>query len=341
MDFNLEVAADARTAPSLLTEYFKAAFKNYHDKSNDAPIYRYGSDKVLKILAKNPNTPTDTLMRLFHLFPEDVYDNPVFSLLMLENPDMVRGWLRLCPSESSLLNKAFAPEFEDNIIVKCGNGWLWRQQILNNLISQRGLLKMIEILDSGKRGISNEFMNVIMQYNKLPPEFIGKVLSRNNLSLDSLFTAMCRYVRYDEADKEKVKCFLSPKAKVNLGKHEFLPDYIDMVEKAIESSRFRKTFYSSKTRYPAYTCYPDHYDKSMLRDPENKEYLDSFIISVKGMTRAAFSDHICVVSTTPERRIRHILAYDRKTRIPVYANFASWMKPSATGTYPEGVCRPC
>src|SRR5919199_51525 len=40
-------------------------------------------------VAANPNTPTDVLLNLGNEFPEAVLENPIFSLLLLENPNLV------------------------------------------------------------------------------------------------------------------------------------------------------------------------------------------------------------------------------------------------------------
>ena len=40
-------------------------------------------------VAANPNTPTEVLLKLGTEFPEQLLDNPVFSLLLLENPNLV------------------------------------------------------------------------------------------------------------------------------------------------------------------------------------------------------------------------------------------------------------
>ncbi|XGB38675.1 MAG: hypothetical protein LVT47_10160 [Cyanobacteria bacterium LVE1205-1] len=40
-------------------------------------------------IAGNPNSPTDTLTRLATQFPEEVIQNPVFDLLLLENPNLL------------------------------------------------------------------------------------------------------------------------------------------------------------------------------------------------------------------------------------------------------------
>lgn len=42
-----------------------------------------------KNVAANPNTPTEVLLRLGTVYPEQVLNNPVFSLLLLENPNLV------------------------------------------------------------------------------------------------------------------------------------------------------------------------------------------------------------------------------------------------------------
>lgn len=44
---------------------------------------------VRKVVAQNPNTPTDVLLKLFYEFPLQVLNNPVLDLLLLENPNFL------------------------------------------------------------------------------------------------------------------------------------------------------------------------------------------------------------------------------------------------------------
>ena len=74
--FNIEltriVAKNANTAPQFLQ----------HLSSNSDTLIR-------KNIAANPNTPTDILLELGAEFPQQLLDNPVFYLLLLENPNFV------------------------------------------------------------------------------------------------------------------------------------------------------------------------------------------------------------------------------------------------------------
>ncbi|MBV6628285.1 MAG: hypothetical protein KI793_36090 [Rivularia sp. (in: Bacteria)] len=66
------VAKNANTAPNLL-----------RDLSSN-------SDRIIRAnIAGNPNTPTDILLELGADFPQQLLENPVFSLLLLENPNFV------------------------------------------------------------------------------------------------------------------------------------------------------------------------------------------------------------------------------------------------------------
>ncbi|AFY55299.1 Leucine rich repeat protein [Rivularia sp. PCC 7116] len=67
-------------------------------------------DKVTREgVAKNPNTPTDVLLKLAGDFPQQFFSNPVLSLLMLENPNLatdISYWSLL-----KLLKQDDAPEW--------------------------------------------------------------------------------------------------------------------------------------------------------------------------------------------------------------------------------------
>lgn len=66
------VASDPCTAPDVLGELAR---------SSDRTTRQY--------VAANPNTPTEVLLNLGEEFPEQVLENPIFSLLLLENPNLV------------------------------------------------------------------------------------------------------------------------------------------------------------------------------------------------------------------------------------------------------------
>jgi hypothetical protein len=44
---------------------------------------------IRKAVVSNPNTPSEILFKLGKEFPGELINNPVFSLLMLENPDLM------------------------------------------------------------------------------------------------------------------------------------------------------------------------------------------------------------------------------------------------------------
>lgn len=44
--------------------------------------------EIRAAVAKNPNTPTNVLMELGADFPKQFLENPAFSLLQLENPNL-------------------------------------------------------------------------------------------------------------------------------------------------------------------------------------------------------------------------------------------------------------
>jgi hypothetical protein len=65
-----KVASDPTTSPDILQEFA-------------APDQ---SQTIRRLVASNPNTPTDELVRLAAEFPYEVAENPMFTLLLLENP---------------------------------------------------------------------------------------------------------------------------------------------------------------------------------------------------------------------------------------------------------------
>ncbi|PAX52803.1 HEAT repeat domain-containing protein [Brunnivagina elsteri] len=85
------VAANICTTPELLQEL------SYSDDG-----------EIRKAITTNPNTPTDILLQMGAEFPEELLENPIFSLLLLENPNL----LQEMPEETqvSLLKLANIPD---------------------------------------------------------------------------------------------------------------------------------------------------------------------------------------------------------------------------------------
>lgn len=68
----------------------------------------YSGDKQTRQnIVSNPNTPTNLLLKLGAEFPQELINNPIFSLLMLENPNLVEEMPAL--TLASLLKIDVAP----------------------------------------------------------------------------------------------------------------------------------------------------------------------------------------------------------------------------------------
>ncbi len=67
------VAASSTTNPDLLRE-----------------LALFNDEKTREAVASNANTPPDVLVQLGEEFPSQLLDNPVFPLLLLENPNFIR-----------------------------------------------------------------------------------------------------------------------------------------------------------------------------------------------------------------------------------------------------------
>jgi hypothetical protein len=60
------------------------------DNTSAGMLQKLGQDpdsEVRRAVAGNPNTPIQILEKLGEEFPEAITDNPIFNLLLLENPD--------------------------------------------------------------------------------------------------------------------------------------------------------------------------------------------------------------------------------------------------------------
>ena len=90
-------ASDPSTSPERLAELAAQDIKLSRAvaKNSTTPpdilktLGESGDEATRKSIAGNPNSPTDTLTRLATQFPEEVIQNPVFDLLLLENPNLL------------------------------------------------------------------------------------------------------------------------------------------------------------------------------------------------------------------------------------------------------------
>ena len=83
-----QLAQSKTTSPKTLTE-----------------LAKYGDYQIRRSIVNNPNTPTETLFDLGAEFPEDLLNNAMFSLLLLENPNLIED-LPLA-TKKSLLKKYY------------------------------------------------------------------------------------------------------------------------------------------------------------------------------------------------------------------------------------------
>lgn len=97
-----KIASNSSSSPALLTEL-----------SNNSDF------EIRSLVAINPNTSVDILMKLGEEFPDEILENPVFNLLLLEEPDSRFVHLSLARSTKTnpeVLAKIAATEKHDESI---------------------------------------------------------------------------------------------------------------------------------------------------------------------------------------------------------------------------------
>ena len=93
----IQEATDDKTSPDRLRELAKigqtlARLVAANPNANPdllAELASRDDREIRRAVAANPNTPTETLWKVGEQFPDEVLDNPVFSLLLLEEPNLV------------------------------------------------------------------------------------------------------------------------------------------------------------------------------------------------------------------------------------------------------------
>jgi hypothetical protein len=87
----LSTASNPETAPEILRE-----------------LSQHELIEVRQAVAMNPNTPIEILWELLPLFPDKIIENPIFSLLILENPN----WIQTIPESylAAVLQQSDPPE---------------------------------------------------------------------------------------------------------------------------------------------------------------------------------------------------------------------------------------
>ena len=86
-------------------------------------------------LAANPNTPTKVLLNLGSEFPEALLDNPIFPLLLLENPNLVDE-IPLSTLRSLLKCETVPVSFLEQAANQSDRQVGWQWQLMPELLKQ-------------------------------------------------------------------------------------------------------------------------------------------------------------------------------------------------------------
>ncbi|BAZ11133.1 hypothetical protein NIES4071_29590 [Calothrix sp. NIES-4071] len=100
--------------------------------------------KILSAVANNPNTPTDVLWKVGVEFPEEVLSNPVFPLLLLENPNLVEeipdntleSFLKVDIVPDSLIKWVINSKKQDDLALAVTMNPKTSKDILEKLVNQ-------------------------------------------------------------------------------------------------------------------------------------------------------------------------------------------------------------
>ncbi|MBW4506491.1 MAG: hypothetical protein KME64_08280 [Scytonematopsis contorta HA4267-MV1] len=112
-------AANTNTSPERLNELLQkspelaAVIANNENTSPELlqELSTSEDEQIRQAVAANPNTPTDVLFKLGEEFPQELLDNPVFSLLLLENPNFMQDI-----PEATLVNLIKLPSIPDSFL---------------------------------------------------------------------------------------------------------------------------------------------------------------------------------------------------------------------------------
>ncbi|WP_373479225.1 hypothetical protein [Geminocystis sp.] len=148
-----------------------------------------------KAVVSNPNTPKETLLELGSQFPEELLDNPIFDLLLLENPNLLADM----PTSTlkSMVKRETVPRAFLDWAVNHGDDEVLIALLRNPQLSKEHLTKLTEhkntqIVEEAKFHVNwdKEIEN--------PEEFIRQALRKNDLTIpqgkekiiSNLFTEM-------------------------------------------------------------------------------------------------------------------------------------------------------
>lgn len=138
-----ELALDEITSPEQRKQLTKIVARNPDTNPTLLVKLSYSSDRDTREgVVSNPNTPTNILLKLGEEFPEQLLDNPVFSLLLLEDINLIEK----IPIESlsSLLKQAKIPIiFLEWAAKNCNYEEVLRSVAQNSITSETILEKMV------------------------------------------------------------------------------------------------------------------------------------------------------------------------------------------------------
>lgn len=130
--------------------------------------------QVRKIVASNPNTPAEILLKLGEEFPDEVIENPMFSLLLLEDlgsSDAISLIFALSSSVSAQKLTELATHSNRKILIAVARNANTPASVLHQLFSKF-------------RFTQNQDIYQALAYNpSTPPEALSHIVNHSNLRL--------------------------------------------------------------------------------------------------------------------------------------------------------------
>jgi hypothetical protein len=148
-----KLAANPSTSPEVLSKLAEDA-----------------SGEVRRLLASNPNTPTDVLWQLGIDFPEAILDNPVFALLQIEHLNLAAE-IPACTLTSLLQCEQVPPEFLDYALSQQDYS-LWLAVAYNHVTPQR----LLKNLAQKSRRQDRELIRAVAAHPNTPPDLLADII---------------------------------------------------------------------------------------------------------------------------------------------------------------------
>ena len=148
LELTRKVASDPGTAPALLAELGGS------------------SDRITRQnVAANPNTPTEVLLKLGAEFPEQLLENPIFSLLLLENPNLTA----VIPYDT-LVNLLKCEIVPDSFMKWASDSWRGDRELALALAMNAKTRKNVL-----KRLLQNSYYSEVQEVVQLHVNFAGEM----------------------------------------------------------------------------------------------------------------------------------------------------------------------